>query len=198
METIDILEVFEKCINGKGGCDACPHKEGHRAEDGSTCIARLGKDVINHVNALKAQIEYYEEVIEEYETAELERKELVDKFADTPFWTPDSSPITWMHDGSSTVTPSWTIELDDCTTATTGISSSHAEGITATASSACTHAEGSSACSLGYDLDRSITVSSSSKWELESAVEKAAEAVEAELKKKDKRPRWLKKWIEKT
>lgn len=183
METIDIVELFEKCINGRGGCVACPHKEGHKGEDGSTCIARLGKDVINHVNALKAQIEYYEEVIEEYETAEFERQELADKLADVPLWT---------HDGSS----SWTMELGDCTTAT-GVYA-HAEGATTTASGAYTPVEVGFTRSSGYDLGRLDAVSSSSKWELEPILEKATEAVEAELKKKDKKPRWFEKWTEKT
>lgn len=196
METIDIVELFEKCINGRGGCDICPHKK-EKSEDGSPCLTRLGRDVINYVNALKTQIEYYEEVIEEYETAELERQELADKLADMPLWTPDGSPATWRHDGSSTTTPIWTIELDDRTTTTSG-SASHAEGITTTASSAYTSAEETSTCSLGYDLGSLTTTSGLSKREFELALERATETVEAELKKKDKRPRWFEKWTEKT
>ena len=183
METIDIVELFEKCINGRGGCDICPHKK-EKSEDGSPCLTRLGRDVINHVNALKAQIEYYEEVIEEYETAEFERQELADKLADTPLWA---------HDGSS----SWTMELGDCTVTASGIPS-HAEGVTTTASGAYTPVEVGFTRSSGYDLGRLDAISSSSEWKLEPVLEKVTEAVEAELKKKDKKPRWFEKWTEKT
>lgn len=190
METIDILELFEKCINGKGGCDICPHKG--KSDVGSPCVTGLGRDVINYVNALKEQIEYYEEVIEEYETAELERQELADKLADAPLWTPYDSPTTWIHDDSS----SWSISLDDCAT-TTSESASHVEGLATTASSTYDSTVGTSTCSLGYDLDSLTTTASSTKWELESALERATEAVEVELKKKDKKPRWFEKWTEK-
>lgn len=196
MEIIDILELFEKCVNGKGECSICPYRSKPSEGDLSSCLAKLGKDIINHINALNEHIEYYEEVIEEYETAELERQELADKLTITP--------SSWTHDGSF---PLWTMEIGDCTsttsssgrimrfddfTTTTSEALSRADGLATTASSTYAHVEGASTCSLGYDLGSLTTTIS------ESASEKATEYVEAELKKKDKKPRWFEAWTEKT
>ena len=69
MET-KVLEIFEECVtNGKMKCATCPY---HGKE--SRCIVALGKDLLTYIETLKDQIEYYEEIVEEYEKAELEKE----------------------------------------------------------------------------------------------------------------------------
>lgn len=136
------LQLFDKCVNGKGNCATCPYHNKERP-----CLSLLGRDIMTYIETLKDQIEYYEEVIEEYEKAELDREdkykpiELIDvtgTFYRKSDWT--------IKDGLAT-TDKWTMELDGTSggsvyTTTTASSCCCDEGLTLTTSGSYTPVKG--------------------------------------------------------
>lgn len=187
-----ILEIFDECINGKESCALCPY---HGKEP--YCKDVLGKDIMTYIETLKDQIEYYEEVIEEYEKAEHSEEEMYKPYtikavSGGTFYSKD-----WSMTLDSTASPDCYDE--DWITTTSG-SYTHAEGITTTASGGYACAEGlKTTTSASYaPTDGLTTTTSASSTDVKEYVldsyQSLHDRVIAELEDKVTKPIKVEKW----
>ena len=188
MET-KVLEIFDECVNGKESCALCPY---HGKEP--YCRNALGKDLMTYIETLKDQIEYYEEVIEEYEKAEHDREDIYKTitlmsppgiaYGETGWTTTDKWIMGFdeaSSDGVYTTTTASSGCCDESWTTTTSGSYAHAEGIATTAS-------GGYACAEGL-----ATTTSASSIDAKEYVLDSHDRVIAELEKPSPRKKWYKR-----
>ena len=148
----NVLEIFTKCVNGKGDCPSCPYNGKE-----SYCRSVLGKDLLTYIETLKDQIEYYEEIVEEYEKAELEKEAIYETFTATDLPGPDT----------------WTMTLDaipcsDAYSTTTSSSCGCADGLATTTSGCYTDVKEYVYGSVITDFEKKLTTTKPvEKWLLD-------------------------------
>lgn len=188
----NVLQIFEECTNGRAKCVDCPY---HNKKP--YCTGALGEDIITYIETLKNQIEYYQEVVEEYEKAELDRESIY-------------KPIIELTDMSATFygKDTWTMTLDATSsdsvyTTATASSCCCDEGLTSTASKSYKPTEGLTSTALesyksSEDLTTSIALESykpPDKYALDSSYKSLEERVFADLEAKPTIKKPVGKWL---
>lgn len=175
----NVLQIFEECTNGRAKCVDCPY---HNKKP--YCTGALGEDIMTYIETLKDQIEYYQEVVEEYEKAELDRESIY-------------KPIITLTDMSATFyskDSSWAMTLD--------ATSSDSVYTTASASSCCCDEGLATTASKSYKSTEDLTTSTAlesyrppDKYALDSSYKSLEERVFADLDAKLTITKPVGKWL---